>query len=199
MGLDNPPVLVVAGTSEVASESGGHLNQACLWMPRNGSFVLEKTVEKVNPATIGQWTEEIRSSPEREIRVWLSGRWAICVLICVDALSHDIIEGLARIGTNLLLVPAMTDRSSAIVNSARRLRTESQAFIAFSSAPALFNDVRLDSLEGVVFDDALEAAFDGPYKDHLDALLAPRDADSSGVGPGLWMFDSWQHSITWHE
>lgn len=174
-----------------------------------GGGTLVKTVAKNHRAEHCGLDEDIVPAPGREVRVWMSGRWAVCALICFDAMSEDLIRGLSRVGVNLLLVPAMTARRGSLVRSLVELTNRSQAFCVLACAPAVFSaddDERCgdeDPGEGGQEPAAgaeaqpFDAAFDGPYEETAGALIVPDGEQPEGDGLGIWVFDARDRSATW--
>jgi hypothetical protein len=99
--------------------------------------------------TIGE-----RILADNEVRVFISQQWSLCVLICIETLDGAIIDELAKIGVNLLLVPSMSEKTNAMVGEISELCYKSQAFVAMANGPA--NWTGSDDLR-------CEAFFAGPY------------------------------------
>jgi hypothetical protein len=107
---------------------------------------------KTSGASLGPVDERIRAATE--VRVFLSQRWSLCVLICIETLDSAIIDQLAKIGVNLLLVPSMSEKTNTMISKISNLSTDSQAFVAMANGPASWpgsDDLRC------------EAFFAGPY------------------------------------
>jgi hypothetical protein len=124
-----------------------------------------------------------------EVRVFVSQQWSLSVLICLEAMAGEIIEQLALIGTNLLLIPAMSEKTANMVGTISRLGYESQAFVAMVNGPA--------SWPGATTASRCEAFFGGPYADAPSSWTAPlagatRPADEIAT----WVFRASQQDVT---
>ena len=107
---------------------------------------------KTSGASLGTIGERIRA--DNEVRIFISQQWSLCVLICIETLDGAIIDELAKIGVNLLLVPSMSEKTNAMVGEISELCYKSQAFVAMANGPA--NWTGSDNLR-------CEAFFAGPY------------------------------------
>ena len=200
---------VVGGSSLVPSSTaaGRFVNEGCMWTLTDGFAPLEKTFQKFTPAIVEfdgiRLAEDIVVSGRPEIVVWWTHRWAICVLLCRDAASGEVISQLAKMGVNLLLVGAFTDRVSNLAHMCTRLATESQAFVAVSINPSVC--VLTELTDGwLETKNRPDAVFAGPYEYPLDFLNVPSNA---GAGnsisrtplPGVWTFDTKTRTAQWRE
>lgn len=184
LGAQRPSV-VVGGTAERLACEDQHdhgancvvVNEAVLWF-RDGAATLRKLI----PARMDTGVEGI-SGAGGEVRVFVSGDWALCVLVCRDAMSVDIHEQLVEVGVSLLLVPAMSGKTTTLVERATSITSWTQAFVAVAVAPAQWFD---DDRER----DRVQAAYHGPDAASLGPDVAPALADRPRRERGLWVFDS---------
>jgi hypothetical protein len=115
------------------------------------------------------------------------------VLICLEALSDEIINQLADIGTNLVLVPAMSAKTASMVGVVSALCARSQAFIVMANGP------RSWSFSQLPVDDPsrCEAFFAGPYEGWPSSWCLP-----SGGGQrrpdriALWLFRAAKRAVS---
>jgi predicted amidohydrolase len=189
---DEPrPTLVCMGVAGGTDDDGyvmneGRLIVTTLGIDRDYSISIA-TPPKVHPARIGDAIERVRSGTE--IRVFVSERFSLCVLICRDAMDDSIVTQLAAIGVNLLLVPAMSPKTASLVDSAAALCRRSQAFVVIANGPAIW---AMTAGEGSPENDSAvraEAVFAGPYAELPDRFWAgsvPSDAGPDARQPGLW-------------
>lgn len=195
------PLLVLAGTSRVldpmrsahadAATDDDRANQAIVWAGGE-----QWTQEKLFPAKITSPVPHLPKAvpgtemvtPGQMIRIFRTERWVVAVLICRDAMQHQIMHELAELGVNLCLVASSSPHSGSIVGSLASLRTRSQAFTVLANAPA--------SWDGAP--PALDAAFDGPFE-HPPGPLVKLSSDRE-AGPGIWVWRPTPESreAQWH-
>lgn len=147
------------------------------------------TPRKLHPAYIGDAVERVRVGTE--IRVFVSERWTLCVLICRDGMDDAVAAQLAAIGVNLLLVPAMSPKTASLIGTTASLCRRSQAFVVIANGPARWPDTvsPIDAPQASAGHRA-EAVFAGPYADLPDRFwAAPAGNTNDGeYEPGLWTF-----------
>jgi hypothetical protein len=107
---------------------------------------------KTSGASLGTIGERILA--DNKVRIFISQEWSLCVLICIETLDSAIIDELAKIGVNILLVPSMSEKTNGMVGEISELCYKSQAFVAMANGPA--NWTGSDDLR-------CEAFFAGPY------------------------------------
>lgn len=173
-------MLVVAGTAEIEVASNTVRNQAILWMPRGEPIPLTKSL----PAVLDGYSEDVDTGTST-VRVFMTERWAIAVLICRDAFEARIIRQLEDIGVNLVLVPAMTPKTGTLVGSVSSLPARSQTFVAVAVAPATWPGRE---------DGRCQACFHGPYDDHPEPVLCPRAGEQADQR-GVWLFDAYHREV----
>jgi predicted amidohydrolase len=141
---------------------------------------------KTSRAYLGPWEERIHTTSE--VRVFVSQQWNLCVLICIETLSNEVLSQLAEIGANLLLVPAMSSKTNTMTDKMSTLCSDSQAFVAMANGPASWPT--LDNQR-------YEAFFAGPYAD--SPRRWGRNRARGGHPPtdiALWEFSSSRRRVT---
>ena len=169
------PTLVVGGSARVEVSAGSALNQAVLWMPQGAP----RTLTKANRARVCDHAEDI-STANAQVMVWISGDWAICTLICADALDPDLIDVLRGVGVNLLLIIAMSDKTVSMIANASNLVVGAQAFTLLGNGPARWDPPR---------DERAVAAFDGPYARGPEPVVV-YEAHIDPRPGGMYVFDT---------
>lgn len=148
------PTLLVAGVS-CGTENGRVANEAKLIVttPKMSPLGTRPHL-KLHGARIADYVKGRDGKVEKvtyqekviegaEVRVYVSDNWTVAVLTCLDAMLPSIIDQLADIGVNLLIVPAMTPRTATMVSQVRRLQSESQAFTVIGAGPPFGWPVKL--------------------------------------------------------
>jgi hypothetical protein len=183
--IDKIPRLVVSGVSSGADDEGYIINDAMMIVATaaDGVSRVINLPPKLYPAEVEGLTERIRRGSE--IRVFLTERWTIATLICFDAMDAQIIDQLAAFGVNLLLVPAMSEKTAAIIGSAITLCHRSQAFVVVATGPARWESARMEITSPP--EERSEAVFAGPYATSPDPTAASSAADGCGR-INLWTF-----------
>lgn len=149
------------------------------------------TPSKSHQAPIGGAIERIRRGSE--VRVYTGERWTMCVLICRDAIDNAVVEQLARIGANLLLVPALSPRTATLVDSATVLCHRSQAFVVIANGPARWGSEALQERPA----QRLEAVFAGPYDESPNHVGVTSTTEVvTGGGQTVWAFDFAKRIVT---
>jgi len=134
--------------------------------------------------------ERIRRASE--VRVFVGERWSLCVLICVEVLAPEIIDQLADIGANLILVPAMSEKTKSMADKVSDLCTDSQAFVVMANGPANWLDK----------DPAprCEAFFAGPYETLPSSwYLTLADLGRDPLEIATWVFPASQKTASLHQ
>jgi predicted amidohydrolase len=187
--LERRPSIVVGGTCEAClcddHDEGScvPVNQAALWIA-DGVHPLLKLI----PAAVDGAIERIDTS-RSHVKVFVSHRWVLAVLICRDALSPDILNQLESLRVNLLLVPAMSGKTTTLAQRVTGMTGRTQAFTALAVAPALW---------GEDLDDArLQAAFSAPYGDRVAPFQAPPPEERPLGSKGVWLFDTRRQDVRW--
>jgi predicted amidohydrolase len=146
----------------------------------------ERFHAKTSAATIAGAVERIK--PTSEVRVFVGETWSLCVLVCVEVLATEIVDQLADIGTNLILVPSMSPRTMAMTNSVSRLCTESQAFVVMANGPASWPPSPASPCE---------AFFAGPYGS-LPSSWSPSLADPGRNKSQIatWVFPALEQGVS---
>jgi len=140
---------------------------------------------------LGAITERIRLASE--IRVFVSQNWSLCVLICVEVLADGILEQLAKMGTNLLLVPAMSEKTNSMVADVSTLCQDSQAFVVMANGPAEWW-----TEDGQ--DPPCEAFFAGPYGNAPSSWETRfRDAGRQPDQIAAWVLPVLQKTVSLHQ
>lgn len=75
----------------------------------------------------------------QKLTVWQAGPRRVAMLVCKDALDDTIIELLAHIGANTVLIPAMSPQTQPFDKPIARLIDASQALVAVANGPLRFN------------------------------------------------------------
>lgn len=183
--IDKVPRLVVSGVSSGTDDEGYIINDAMMIVTpaANGVSRVIHLPPKLYPAEVEGLTERIRRGSE--IRVFLTERWTIATLICFDAMDAQIIDQLAAFGVNLLLVPALSEKTAAIIGSATTLCHRSQAFVVVATGPARWESARMAITSPP--EERSEAVFAGPYATSPDPTTASSTPDECGR-TNLWTF-----------
>ena len=175
------PTLVVGGSARVVVTDAAAKNQGVLWMPQGTPL----TLTKAHQARICEHAEDVSTSGA-EFRVLISGDWAVCTLICADALSTTLLRLLEDVGVNLLLVIAMSEKTTSMVGNWSSLVVGAQAFAALANGPATW---------GPPVEGRATAAFQGPYAAGPAPTLVSEGEIKAPV-PGLIVYDT--AARTWH-
>lgn len=159
--------LVVAGSYH-AVEEGKQVNVSCALLPEiRARLAYHKRVPME-----GKRTKEA-ITPGEEVRVWTAGLWRFAIAICKDAIAPGPQELLARLGVNLLAVPAMTPKVDAFTGAVGRLVNQTQGFVAVANNPSSFGGTRVTS-----------AVFGQPFPGRTLCWYPPPGEDMS-PGPGV--------------
>jgi predicted amidohydrolase len=129
------PIIFCAGVTSPDTNDFVN-NQAWLYVstPNVDPGYTEHLHAKTSRAYLGTWVERIHTTSE--VRVFISQQWNLCVLICIETLSNEILNQLAELGTNLLLVPAMSAKTNSMTDKMSSLCSDSQAFVVMANGPA---------------------------------------------------------------
>ncbi|MFV1362505.1 MULTISPECIES: carbon-nitrogen hydrolase family protein [Mycolicibacterium] len=156
--------------------------------------------------------ERIRTASD--VRVFMSENWTLATLICRDAMDTNILRQLAILGTNLLLVPAMSEKTTTMVGSISELCHTSQAFVVMANGPAAWRDPTLTQLPERVFTqsfaepvsvdrsanpdpDRYEGFAAGPYANTPSGFSLPPGDDPRPTNElGLWLFNAGEKVVT---
>ncbi|OBH90186.1 hypothetical protein A5678_13200 [Mycobacterium sp. E2733] len=123
-----------------------------------------------------------------EIRVFVSPNWSLSVLICVEVLATEIPDQLAKIGANLLLVPAMSEKTGSMARDAGGLREGSQAFVVMANGPAFWWPMQ---------DPPCEAFFAGPYASSPSSWEAPLPGQARKLNKiAAWIFRASRKTVS---
>jgi predicted amidohydrolase len=186
------PIVFCAGLVRGPDPAGYMANEGWLLVntPKISLPYTEHFHAKTRAAKLGTAVERIR--PASEVRVFVSEKWSLCVLICVEVLATEIVDQLAKIGTNLILVPAMSEKTTSMAASVSRLCTESQAFVVMANSPALWSAATNAS--------RCEAFFAGPYEGSPSSWCATlADSDRHPGEIATWVFRALQRTVSLHE
>ena len=186
------PIIFCAGLVRGPDKSRYMTNEGWLLVNTPGISLpcSERFRAKTSAAKILGRVERIR--PASEVRVFVGERWSLCVLICVEVLAPEIVDQLAKIGTNLILVPAMSERTTAMAAFVSRLCSESQAFVVMANGPADWLGMHPAS--------RCEAFFAGPYESSPSEwclTLADKGRDPKEIA--TWVFPSSQRTVSMHQ
>lgn len=198
--LPRAPRLVVAGSCGIA-ESGALLNEAWLCLCGTWPSVLHEVVTppKLSPAPVDGYQENIQAGSE--VRVYVSQRWTIAVLICRDAMNAEVLNQLAEMGVNLVLVPAMTGKTRSMTELVTPLLALSQAFVALVAGPAHWARTLPDPVPER--GSRVEAVFGAPYDEGPSLAELPRPDDPATcpapTARGIWIHDSADRTVRWIE
>lgn len=213
VGLDElsaRPQVVVAGFVEHSGPDKFVEDRAWLGvlgrppMPAKSATLARKT----SNAPVDGVSEGIRLGSE--VRFLVTREWTLAIPICLDALSLEMWQRAAAVGANLVLIPAMSAKTTSMLQAAGSMRASSQAFIALSNGPAHWvqsAEAIPDGRGGAVAPLRVEGAFGGPYG-HADAdwtLLPAREGvagtetypEPEPLDVGLWIFDSSTREVEW--
>lgn len=187
------PLLVVAGLVSEPDEQQYVTNQ-CTYMIFNdaGLPYCFDGPPKVHPAVVDGRSERIHRGST--IQIVVGQRITMAVLLCRDVMAPEIIDQLGSLGVNILLVPAMTPKTSSLVSSAVTLAHTSQAFVVVGSSPATFvsgdSEVRHNPLRR-------EAVFAGPYAHDPQTFTFPDDDVADLSERGYWIFSFRRRNGEW--
>jgi hypothetical protein len=179
------PRLVVVGVSAGLDDGGYIINEAVMIVSRSQADVphIITLPNKMHPAEVGALKERIRQ--HSEIRIFLSEKCTIAVLICYDSMNAEVLRQLAAFGVNILLVPALSPKTASMIDAASSLSHLSQAFVVVATGPSRWSSTTL-GLAGDA-EARAEAGFAGPY-----AVAPTVEFFSSAAGAGarteLWVF-----------
>lgn len=142
--LENPPVVFCAGHVGGPDADGYVENESFLLVntPGTDRGWTQRSNAKTTSAVINGLHERIRLASD--VRLYASAECTLGVLVCVDAMNNEVIDRLADLGTNLLLVPAMSPKTATMVGTVIALCSRSQGFIALANGPASWTHVGLD-------------------------------------------------------
>jgi hypothetical protein len=79
--------------------------------------------------------EGIDEPDPRKLIVHQAGRWRVAILICKDLLVDNVADMVARLGVNLLLVPAMSPTTEVFSANMERVVAASQAIVWVVNGP----------------------------------------------------------------
>jgi hypothetical protein len=184
------PLIVCAGTVDGPDETGSMTNEGMLIIHTAGTGhdYTVKTPAKLHPATVFGAVERIR--PGIDIRVFVTERWTMCVLICRDGMDHEIITQLALIGVNLLIIPAMSPKTQSLVSSATELCNRSQAFVTIANGPADWATRQPAEPRRAAGASRHEGIFAGPYGQPPDTYTAATSYEARTAGAlTVWTFN----------
>lgn len=164
--------------------------------PPGGSFDRAGPA-KMFPAEIDGYVENLARGSE--VRIIHTIDWTIGVLTCRDAMEPQLLALLADAGVNLLLVPAMSPRTTSLIDLTTSLRATSQALTAVAVGPARWDGPDTESPSPRGEQHRPEAAFDGPYDLTPSVTVLPeRTAPPGPQDRGLWVFDVPLRVAEWH-
>lgn len=151
--LDKPPMVFCAGIAGESDADGYVENESWLLVntPGMDPSWSQRSNAKTTSAALGGVHERIRTASE--VRVFASARWTVGVLVCVEAMNDEIISQLSDLGTNLLLVPAMSEKTATMVGAVRTVCHRSQGFVALANGPASW-EYRIPDTGSLVSDSA---------------------------------------------
>lgn len=184
--IDRVPRLVICGVSSGTDRDGYVINDAVMIISDAAGKVLRivDLPRKLHPAKVSGYIERIKR--RSEIRLFLAQQWTIATLICVDSMDSDIIPHLADFGVNLLLIPALSAKSAAMISAAISLSSLSQAFVVIATGPARWESTRLPKEPAPEL--RSEAVFTGPYAIEPTAVTASSSSYLLGSRTNLWTF-----------
>lgn len=189
----NAPIIFCAGRVRDSSAKPGWVeNEGWLFMNTPGiSLGLpEHFHAKTSRAKLFGADERILRTSE--VRVFVSERWSLCVLICIEVLAKEIIDQLAMIGANLILVPAMSEKTKSMADKVSDLCTDSQAFVAMANGPANWLDLPPAA--------RCEAFFAGPYDTNPSSwYLILDDEGRDPLQIATWVFSASQKDVSLHQ
>jgi hypothetical protein len=195
---DKAPRLVITGVSAGTDDDGYIINEAIMILstPADGLPRIITLPTKIYPAQVEGFNEHLKQG--FEIRLFLTQQWTIATLICFDAMDDNIIDQLAAFGTNLLLVPALSEKTATLMGSATSLCHRSQAFVVISTGPARWESSKI-SVTGSP-EQRSEAVFAGPYATGQVAQAATSVSDGVEAGrTDLWTFSYPTREVAAHQ
>lgn len=182
------PVLVVGGTALVDAHPAP-LNQAILWMPQGGPVFTDggrKVCAKVTPAMIDGDHEAI-GAPERNVRLFVTARHLVAVVICRDALSDELRRLLEDLGVTLLIVVAMSGKTTSLVQKTESVTATTQAVSALVNAPL--------SWPGVPAADRHLSMVHGPYGGIAHSMTVPSTDVPAPTTPAIHIYDVFEKTV----
>ena len=171
--------LVVAGSYH-GTEDDQRRNIACGLLPDED----ERLMHRKLVAMEGKRTKE-GITVGSELRIWVADRWRLAIGICKDAIVPAHTELLARLGVNVLAVPAMTPKIDAFEATVMELATRSQAFVAVANNPSVFGAVPVTS-----------AVFGQPLRDRT-LYSFPPSGTAAGPRRGVCQLRVGDDQATW--
>ena len=190
--LKKIPRLVISGVS-AGIDKGYVINEAVMIISTKADPV--PVIVAVRESSTRPRSKQLPSVFGRRsrYRLFFTEKWTIATVICFDALDSNLMDHLASFGVNLLLVPALSEKTASMVGSATALCTESQAFVVIATGPAQWESKTL-KIKGDP-DQRSEAVFGGPYA----TWPAVAEASSNPGNPNrtdLWVFSYPTRTLT---
>lgn len=119
-----------------------------------------------------------------ELRVFRAHEFTVAVVICMDALEMRLWPRLADLGVNLIVIPAMSEKTASMASNAGLVVASCQAFVVLANGPASMLGHQRGS------PDRHEAGFIGPYADATQPAWFPQPGGCPGEQErGFWRFD----------
>ncbi|HEX6700906.1 MAG TPA: hypothetical protein VF101_09275 [Gaiellaceae bacterium] len=159
--------LVVLGSRHVGTGQNAH-NLALALTPECGDPIVHTKIIPFSDELrlAAPWKEGIATPERPELTVYQADRFRFCILICKDFLDRTVTAAVARLGVNVLCVPAMSEKTSSYPLRVGQLVADAQAIVVVANNPLEWGAGLVDPA----------AIFGQPVAGH-EAVLSP-GADS---------------------
>jgi predicted amidohydrolase len=155
--------LVVLGSRHVGTGKSAQ-NLALALTPEGGDPIVHAKVIPFSDELrlAAPWKEGIAISERPELTLYQADRFRFCILICKDFLDQTLTAALARLGVNVLCVPAMSEKTSSYRLRVGQLVADAQAIVVVANNPLEWDAGLVDPV----------AIFGQPVAGH-EAVLSP--------------------------
>lgn len=138
--------LLVLGSHHTCAE--GEPRNECLAAVRGSARLLRHWKYRPFLDTRQKITEGIATSP-RKLTIFLSEAWTFTLLICKDLLDSETRSLVEKLGITLVLVPALTPKTSQFEEYAGSLAQSNQALVVIANNPIFPQKKRVHSIFAV--------------------------------------------------
>jgi predicted amidohydrolase len=92
------------------------------------------------------WKEGIRVPARPVLTIYPADRFRFCILICKDFLDNKVVGAVARLGVNVLCVPAMSEKTSSYPLRVGQLVADAQALVVVANNPLDWDSALVDPI-----------------------------------------------------
>jgi predicted amidohydrolase len=135
---DEDPALVLAGTRHLELATGERVNRATTLIAASPTQLHQ---DKLVPFRVGEAIEDLNG--DRVVHLYQDGPFRLATAVCKDLLDADVEAVLERLAVNLLLVPAMSPKTSNFPLAAARLLHTAQTVTVVANCPLVEDGVAL--------------------------------------------------------